>query len=113
MASSPKVDRLNKIITSAIKQSIKAWHPVLNEPIALSRLLSASLDGQKFIAHCEPGDKLSLKEQKRAQEDGQGKRQVCNPTPAASHVGCAGNDFAFVSREGRDFYSGTHGQQPV
>ncbi len=58
-----KVDRLNKIITSAIKQSIKAWHPVLNEPIALSKLLSAPFDGQKFIAHCEPGDKLSLKEQ--------------------------------------------------
>jgi 16S rRNA (uracil1498-N3)-methyltransferase len=58
-----KVDRLNKIIASAIKQSIKAWHPVLNEPIALSKLLSTPFDGQKFIAHCELGDKLNLKEQ--------------------------------------------------
>jgi 16S rRNA (uracil1498-N3)-methyltransferase len=56
-----KVDRLNKIITSAIKQSIKAWHPVLNEPVALSKLLSASFEGQKYIAHCEPGEKVSLK----------------------------------------------------
>lgn len=56
-----KVDRLNKIITSAIKQSIKAWHPVLNEPVALNKLLSAPFDGQKFIAHCEPGDKFDLK----------------------------------------------------
>ena len=58
-----KVDRLNKIITSAIKQSIKAYHPVLNEPIAWNKLLAAPFDGQKFIAHCEPGDKVALKEQ--------------------------------------------------
>ena len=57
-----KVERLNKIITSAIKQSIKAWHPVLNEPIALSKLISTPFDGQKFIAHCEPGDKFTLKQ---------------------------------------------------
>jgi 16S rRNA (uracil1498-N3)-methyltransferase len=56
-----KVDRLNKIITSAIKQSIKAWHPVLNETVALNKFLSSPFDGQKFIAHCEPGDKLNLK----------------------------------------------------
>lgn len=56
-----KVDRLNKIITAAIKQSIKAYHPVLNEPVKLSQLLAQPFDGQKFIAHCEPGEKLNLK----------------------------------------------------
>ncbi|MGZ3776678.1 MAG: 16S rRNA (uracil(1498)-N(3))-methyltransferase [Mucilaginibacter sp.] len=60
-----KIDRLNKIITSAIKQSIKAWHPVLNEPIIFNKILSTQFDGQKFIAHCEPGDKLNLKEELR------------------------------------------------
>src|SRR3954469_5079687 len=35
-----KADRLNKIITSAIKQSIKAYHPILNEPVLLSKLLA-------------------------------------------------------------------------
>ena len=58
-----KTDRLNKIITSAIKQSIKAWHPVLNEPIALNKLITTSFDGQKFIAHCEEGDKFTLKDE--------------------------------------------------
>src|SRR6201997_2433638 len=57
-----KTDRLNKIITSAIKQSIKAWHPRLNEPVTLSKLLSAQFEGQKFIAHCEAGDKINLKD---------------------------------------------------
>lgn len=58
-----KTERLNKIITSAMKQSIKAWHPQLNETIALSKLVSAPFDGQKFIAHCEPGEKFELKDQ--------------------------------------------------
>lgn len=58
-----KTDRLNKIITSAIKQSIKAWRPALNEPVALNKLLTAQFTGQKFIAHCEPGDKPDLKKE--------------------------------------------------
>ncbi|HEY4322374.1 MAG TPA: 16S rRNA (uracil(1498)-N(3))-methyltransferase [Mucilaginibacter sp.] len=56
-----KVDRLNKIITSAIKQSLKAYHPVLNSPLSFNQLLSKSFDGQKFIAHCEEGNKTVLK----------------------------------------------------
>jgi len=56
-----KTERLDKIITSAIKQSIKAWHPILNEPIALNKLITTPFDGQKFIAHCEEGDRLRLK----------------------------------------------------
>lgn len=55
-----KTERLNKIITSAIKQSLKAYHPVLNEPIAFNKFLSVPFDGQKFIAHCEDSEKISL-----------------------------------------------------
>jgi len=55
-----KAERLNKIITAAIKQSLKAYHPVLNEPRTLSELLAAPFDGQKFIAHCEDMDKVAL-----------------------------------------------------
>jgi 16S rRNA (uracil1498-N3)-methyltransferase len=55
-----KTERLNKIITAAIKQSLKAYHPVLNEPIALSKFLTQPFDGQKFIAHCEDSDKTNL-----------------------------------------------------
>ncbi len=55
-----KAERLNKIITAAIKQSLKAYHPVLNEPRTLSELLATPFDGQKFIAHCEDTDKIAL-----------------------------------------------------
>ncbi len=56
-----KTERLNKIITAAIKQSLKAYHPVLNEPIALNKFLAQPFDGQKFIAHCEDSEKANLK----------------------------------------------------
>jgi len=64
-----KVERLNKIITSAIKQSIKAYHPVLNEPASYQQFLKKPFEGQKFIAHCEKGDKVNLK----AELDKQGR----------------------------------------
>ncbi len=57
-----KAERLNKIITSAIKQSLKAYHPVLNEAVSFSGFLSKDFDGQKFIAHCIPGNKANLKD---------------------------------------------------
>jgi 16S rRNA (uracil1498-N3)-methyltransferase len=56
-----KVERLNKIITAAIKQSIKAYHPVLNEPVTYNQLLAKPFEGQKFIAHCEKSDKTDLR----------------------------------------------------
>ena len=55
-----KTERLDKIITSAIKQSLKAYHPVLNEPIAFNKFLARPFNGQKFIAHCEDRDKTNL-----------------------------------------------------
>ncbi|RKR81259.1 16S rRNA (uracil1498-N3)-methyltransferase [Mucilaginibacter gracilis] len=57
-----KAERLNKIITSAIKQSLKAYHPQLNEITPFQKLVTQPFNGQKFIAHCEPGHKLQLKD---------------------------------------------------
>jgi len=47
-----KEDRLNKVITSAVKQSIKAYHPILNEAISFNKFLNSPLEGEKLIAHC-------------------------------------------------------------
>ena len=47
-----KEDRLNKVITSAVKQSIKAYHPKLNDAIAFDAFLKEPFDGNKLIAHC-------------------------------------------------------------
>jgi 16S rRNA (uracil1498-N3)-methyltransferase len=55
-----KVDRLNKIITSAVKQSIKAYHPVLNEVVTFNQFIKANTDNQKYIAHCINSEKATL-----------------------------------------------------
>ncbi|ARS42483.1 16S rRNA (uracil(1498)-N(3))-methyltransferase [Sphingobacteriaceae bacterium GW460-11-11-14-LB5] len=47
-----KEDRLIKVITSAVKQSIKAYHPKLNDAISYDAFLKESFDGEKLIAHC-------------------------------------------------------------
>ncbi len=56
-----KTDRLNKITDSAIKQSVKAYRPVLNEAVTFSNFLLKQYQGQKFIAHCEKTDKITLR----------------------------------------------------
>ena len=56
-----KPDRLRKVITSAVKQSVKAYHPVLNEPVSLIRFIQKARQDYKYIAHCMEGHKLSLK----------------------------------------------------
>lgn len=56
-----KIERLNKIITAAVKQSLKAYHPTLNEPRRFKDILSEPV-AQKFIAHCIDGEKRSLKD---------------------------------------------------
>ncbi|HXI00429.1 MAG TPA: 16S rRNA (uracil(1498)-N(3))-methyltransferase [Sphingobacteriaceae bacterium] len=57
-----KTDRLNKIITAAIKQSLKAYHPHLNEAVKFKTFISAKNTNKKFIAHCNQGEKSALKE---------------------------------------------------
>lgn len=47
-----KTVRLDKIVTSAIKQSRKPWRPVLHEMDSLKNFLAQPLEGRKYIAHC-------------------------------------------------------------
>lgn len=47
-----KTTRLEKISVAAVKQSHKAWKPVLNEMESLKRFLDETHEGRKYIAHC-------------------------------------------------------------
>jgi len=49
-----KTARINSIIVSAMKQSLKATRTVLNEPLLFRDLISAGYSGKKMIAHCNP-----------------------------------------------------------
>ncbi len=47
-----KSERLQKVLVSAIKQSVKAYLPKLNELTKFTELVKKPFEGQKFIAHC-------------------------------------------------------------
>ena len=53
-----KTARINNIIVSAMKQSLKAYRPVLNEAAGFSEFIASEHAGTKMIAHCNPGHDL-------------------------------------------------------
>ncbi|MDD6891982.1 MAG: 16S rRNA (uracil(1498)-N(3))-methyltransferase [Bacteroidales bacterium] len=57
-----KTERIEKIVVSAMKQSLKAWKPVVNELTDFGAFVGRDFPGQKFIAHCYEGEKPLLKE---------------------------------------------------
>ena len=48
-----KIDRVNNLIISAMKQSLKAKKTVLNEPCSFKDFVSNDLNGIRMIAHCD------------------------------------------------------------
>jgi 16S rRNA (uracil1498-N3)-methyltransferase len=64
-----KTDRFQKILESAMKQSLHYYLPKLNEPIAFKDFIKDKKKGQLFIAHCEETDKKSLKNELKLNED--------------------------------------------
>jgi len=64
-----KTDRFQKIIESAMKQSLHYYLPKLNEPIAMKDFLKIKKSGQLFIAHCEEINKKSLKSELKPNEN--------------------------------------------
>lgn len=47
-----KTQRLEKIVVAAVKQSRKAWKPVVNEVERFDAFIDAHRTGHRFIAHC-------------------------------------------------------------
>lgn len=56
-----KIDRAEKIIQSALKQSNQYYLPKINEAVTFSQFIKQDFEGQKFIAHCEETDKKLFK----------------------------------------------------
>lgn len=64
-----KNERIEKILISAIKQSLKARLPKLNGMMDFDKFIAQDFEGQKFIAHCYEGEKPLLKNVLKAGED--------------------------------------------
>ena len=66
--TSIKRERLEKIMISALKQSLKAYMPKLNENADFRELINSN-ETKKFIAYCNPEGRTSIKESYNKGED--------------------------------------------
>ncbi len=64
-----KTDRLHKVITAAMKQSLKAYHPILNPPIKFSELLKAKKESKMLLAWCNASFEERIEEFATPNED--------------------------------------------
>lgn len=64
-----KLERFNKIIESALKQSLSAYFPILNEPKTFKTFVEETSEEFKLIAHCEDDKKNSLKQTIKSETD--------------------------------------------
>lgn len=66
-----KIERVDKILVSAMKQSLKPTKPILNEMTDFAKFVKQERDGQKFIAHCydDLGERIPLRKVLKAGEN--------------------------------------------
>ncbi|MEK6155398.1 16S rRNA (uracil(1498)-N(3))-methyltransferase [Flavobacteriaceae bacterium 3-367] len=56
-----KKERMEKVIQSAMKQSLQAYLPKLNDLIPYKDYMAVPHEGLLFIAHCAEGEKMEFK----------------------------------------------------
>ncbi|WP_418513161.1 16S rRNA (uracil(1498)-N(3))-methyltransferase [Corallibacter sp.] len=65
-----KPERFQKILQSAMKQSLQSYLPILHDAIPFTEFVQQNnFNGQQFIAHCEELDKKSLKKELQSEKD--------------------------------------------
>ena len=64
-----KLERLNKILVAAMKQSLKAYLPQLNKTVSWKKFIQQKFNTDRFIAHCGEGRKTPLKQWLKPQQD--------------------------------------------
>ena len=87
-----KLERVEKVVVSALKQSVKALKPQIGEWMDFKRFVAQPFEGQKYICHCNPGEKPLL-------------NNVCRPgTPVLVLIGPEGDfspeEVAFAQEHG-------------
>lgn len=64
-----KLERMQRVVEAAMKQSLQTYLPKLNEPLTFSEFMSLPANGLKFIAHCENTERHELKRRIVADQD--------------------------------------------
>lgn len=63
-----KAERYEKILLSAMKQSLNCYLPKLNEAISYKDFITQKYNGLLYIAHCEETNRKSLKQELKANQ---------------------------------------------
>jgi 16S rRNA (uracil1498-N3)-methyltransferase len=63
-------NRLERVAIAAMKQSLKAFLPEINEIIDFEKFIPGFFNGKKFIAHCYPGEKPYLHQLVSSRDNG-------------------------------------------
>lgn len=63
-----KQERLEKIIVSAMKQSLKAYLPKLNPPTPLLQIIKNAKEENKYIGYCQSEDRQQIKDIYKAKQ---------------------------------------------
>ncbi len=64
-----KIERMQKVVQAAMKQSLRAYLPKVNEAISFSDFIATTHKDLCFIAHCKDGEKAELKRRVAADKD--------------------------------------------
>ncbi|WP_282136004.1 16S rRNA (uracil(1498)-N(3))-methyltransferase [Seonamhaeicola maritimus] len=64
-----KPERFERILQSAMKQSLRCYMPKLNEAISFKDFIQQGFEGALFIAHCEETNRKSFKPELRPKTD--------------------------------------------
>ncbi|NAY91266.1 16S rRNA (uracil(1498)-N(3))-methyltransferase [Muricauda sp. JGD-17] len=64
-----KPERMDRVLQSAMKQSLRTTLPKLNPMISLEEFLKKENSGLRFIAHCADSEKMELKRRAVADKD--------------------------------------------
>ncbi|MGD1946214.1 MAG: 16S rRNA (uracil(1498)-N(3))-methyltransferase [Croceivirga sp.] len=64
-----KPERLERVLQSAMKQSLQTYLPKLNPLTSFEQFISSAKGELQFIAHCHEGEKLDLKRRTQADKD--------------------------------------------
>ena len=64
-----KKERMERVLQSAMKQSLQTTLPKLNPAISYKEFMAQQMEGLKFIAHCDEGEKMELKRRAAADKD--------------------------------------------
>ena len=64
-----KLDRMQKVVQSAMKQSLQLHLPKLNDAISFKEFMSTNFSENLYIAHCEETKRTELKERLKQNTD--------------------------------------------